>query len=192
MSSTGIDIGLPEKIELVDHGSYIEIVRTWFGKRYVIIAAIAVFWNGFLVSFYGRLPPDAHLMAFLFPLIHVGVGVGLIYSALAGFFNHTHIFVSPLLMEVRHRPLPWLGNKKVDATELKQLYAKDKISKSHDGDGVGRTTVTYEVRAVTNGGQNIRIVGGLATQEQALAIEQQIEKYLKLKDAPVPGEVRKY
>ncbi len=43
MKRAPIDIGLPEKIQFFDHGSYIEIVQTWFGWEFLILAAFAIF-----------------------------------------------------------------------------------------------------------------------------------------------------
>ena len=186
-----IDIGLPEKIQFFDHRSYIEIVQTWFGWEILILAAFAIFWDGFLFFWYNNLPQEVPLIAVLFPLLHVGVGVCLTYYVLAGWFNRTHIFANNQQIGVRHRPLPWFGNKDIEASDLTQLYAKEKISTSYSMYG-SATSTTYEVRAVTKSGRNIKLVGDLATQEQAIFIEQQIKKYLSIEDVSVPGEIYKH
>jgi Tfp pilus assembly PilM family ATPase len=67
--------------------------------------------------------------------------------------------------------------------DLKQLYAKEKVSSSRNG-----TSITYEVH-VTRSGRNIKLVSGLESSEQAVYIEQEIEKYLNIKDIPVKGEL---
>ena len=184
MTSPAMDIGLPEKIRFLDHVSHIEIVRTWFGMQTLFLTAFAVFWDGFLFFWYSNIPEDGPLMVVLFPLLHVAVGVGVSYYALTGWFNRTHIYVGQGRLGVRHGPLPWPGNKEIDAHDVKQLYAKEKISRSRNS-----TTVTYELRAVTKSGRNVKLVGGLESQEQAIFIEQKIERYLRIEDAPVPGEI---
>ena len=178
-----IELGLPDKVELHHRGSYIEIVRKWFGWQIVFLTGFAVFWNGLLFKWYTSIPDEVDLMAVLFPLMHVAVGVGLTYYVLAGWFNRTHIFVNHGKIAVRHRPIPWFGNKEIAASNLQQLYAKEKVSHSNSG-----TTVRYEVHAITHRGRDAKIVGGLESSEQALFIEQQIEKYLHIADAPVKGE----
>ena len=45
---------------------------------------------------------------------------------------------------------------------------------------------------MTKSGRNIKLVGGLESQEQAIFIEQKIEKYLRIEDAPVPGELYRH
>ena len=52
MGEQAIEIGLPEKMELIDHGSYIEIRRSWFGLKAVIMALFAFVWDSFLVFWY--------------------------------------------------------------------------------------------------------------------------------------------
>ncbi len=187
MTSPAIDIGLPEKIQFHDHVSHIEIVRTWFGMQTLFLTAFAVIWGGFLVFWYGNVPADGELIFVLFPLIHVGAGVVIAYIALTGWFNRTQVTVGQGRLGVRHGPLPWPGNKEIDAHDVKQLYGKEKISRSRNS-----TTVTYELRAVTKSGRTIKLLGGLESQEQAIFIEQKIEKYLRIKDAPVPGEIYRH
>ena len=75
MTSAAIDIGLPEKIQFLDHVSHIEIVRKWFGMQTLFLTAFAVFWGGFLFFWYSNIPEDGPLMVALFPLLHVAVGV---------------------------------------------------------------------------------------------------------------------
>ena len=148
-----------------------------------LLGRVFVFW-------YSELPLNAPLVAVLIPLIHVGVGVGITYYVAAGWLNRTHITADYQKISIRHGPLPWFGNKNIEAWDLKQLYAKEKISRSHGRHG-SSTRTSYAVRAVTKSGRNIKLVGGLTTQEQAIFIEQKIEKYLGIKDASVPGEIHK-
>ena len=101
----------------------------------------------------------------------------------AGWMNRTHILVSREKSAVRHGPIPWIGNKQLEVSNLKQLYAKENRSQS-DGD----TSKLYEVHAITHNDLNIKLVSGLKTSEQALYIEQEVEKYLGIEDTPVKGE----
>ncbi len=186
MTSPAMDIGLPEKIQFFDHVSHIEIVRTWFGMQTLFLTGFAVIWAGFLFFWYSNVPADGELMFVLFPLIHVGVGFVIAYIALTGWFNRTQLTVGQGKIGVRHGPLPWPGNKEIDAHDVKQLYGKEKISRSRNS-----TSVSYELRAVTKSGRNIKLVGGLESQEQAIFIEQKIEKYLRIEDVAIPGEIHK-
>src|SRR5688500_15846187 len=98
-----MDLGVPDKLELRDRVSGIEMVRRWFGWRTLLVTAMAVFWNGFLFSWFSMATAFGGLFASfnnpvmslftLIPLIHVGVGVGLAYTALTGWINRTRISV---------------------------------------------------------------------------------------------------
>ena len=79
-------------------------------------------------------------------------------------------------LAVKHGPFPWLGNETLSASEIKQLYAK--ADESSDGE-----PDTFAVHAVTHIGMNVQLVSGLDSSEQALFVEQEIEKYLA--DEPV-------
>ena len=180
-------MGLPDKMQLHHHGSHMEITRKWFGLQTVLLTGFAVFWDLFLLKWYDDvLQQDADIFFVLFPLLHVAVGIGLTYYVIASWFNTTHITVNNLELGVAHRPLPWIGSKKILSGNLAQLYSKEKVSRTSKG---GRS-VTYEVRANTKDGRNIKIVSGLENQEQALYIEQQIEQYLNIEDARVRGEFK--
>ena len=122
--------------------------------------------------------------AFLSAVVQYGIGVIVTYYALTGWFNRTHIMVSPELIGVRHRPLPWRGNINVEVPDLRQFYSKKKAHAKTTG-----VYFTYEVWAVTNRDRNIRIVRGLHTQEQATYIEQQMGKYLGIQDVLKPGKI---
>lgn len=50
-------------------------------------------------------------------------------------------------------------------------------------------SATYEIHAITHSGRTIKPVSGLESSEQALFIEQEIEKHLNIKDTPVKGEL---
>ncbi|MEW6208245.1 MAG: hypothetical protein AB1631_07750 [Acidobacteriota bacterium] len=177
-----IELGLPDKLELYHRGSAMEIVRKWFGWQIVFMTAFAIFWDGFLFIWYSKVGDSAEPMSMYFPLLHVAVGIGLTYYVVAGWLNRTHILVSRGKIAVRHAPLPWVGNTELEVSNLKQLYAKEKRSRSDNG-----TSTTYEVHAIAHNGRTIKLVRGLETREQALYIEQEIEKYLGIEDIPDTG-----
>lgn len=179
-----VEVGLPAKLERRRTAEGMEITRRWFGWQVVFMTAFAAFWDGFLVVWYMQAGKSGDLMMVLFPLIHVGVGVGITYHAFIGWFNRTHIVFSPRKLTIAHRPFPWIGSLELNARTLKQLYSKERISRGRNG-----TSVTYEVHAVTKDGRSRRILGGLENSEQALYIEQEIESYLGIEDRPVRGEI---
>lgn len=177
-----IDVGLPEKLEFCDRGTHIEIIRKWFGVKTVVYTLVAIFWNGFLCFWYIDAAKMGALIAFFLPIFHVAMGVWLIYLSIASWFNRTIITASPSKISIRHRPIPWMGNIDMNAFNLKQLYTKEIVSRTRNG-----TSLTYSVRIITNDGRNKELIADLESIEQALFIEQKIEKYLNITDVPVKG-----
>ena len=51
-----------------------------------------------------------------------------------------------------------------------------------------QSSVTYSVQLVKDGGQQA-LVKGLTDSQQALYIEQELERFLKIEDRPVRGEL---
>jgi hypothetical protein len=173
------DLGLPPKMALSHRGSYIEIVRKWFGLRTIATTISAMLMPAiFFVFMY---PKGLAAIPHLF-LLFLGAGFCVTaYTALAGWVNHTHITVGQGKLQIRHAPLPWPGNRIEDSSNLKQLFAKEVRGQ--------KNSVTYELHAITRDERTIKLVGGLESSEQAHYIERQVEKYLGIEDAPVKGEI---
>ena len=175
-----MDAPVPEKLDLVeDHGKLV-IRRKWFGWHLIFLTIFCVVWDGFLFFWYSIAfsDPDSGLMMKLFPIGHLAVGVGLTYFVIAGYFNKTDIIIDPMYIEVKIYPIKWFGNKKIDITEIKQLYTTEKISNTKNG-----TTVRYQVSVVTNENKQKKLVGGLESREQGLFIEHKIEEILGIKSS---------
>lgn len=120
----------------------------------------------------------------MFPVAHVAVGVGLTYYTLAGFLNHTLVLVANGFLRIRHGLLPWPGNHALRANQLGQLFTQADTHRSRSG-----TTVSHSVCAILEDGRKIVLLSGLPDVQQGLFVEQSVEQHLRIKDAPIPGEV---
>lgn len=190
MSHEFADIGIPENIQISKNFQQMHIVRKWFGFKFIFLTIFVIVWDAFLINWYAMAFSSAFesafdLMFILFPLLHVSVGIGLTYYVLAGYINKTFIDVDFNSITIRHEPLPFWGNKKVSSKTIKQLYCKrDEFLGSRNGYRV------FAVHAITSERRNIKLLSGLDNSEQALFIEQEIEKFLNIEDKPVKGEIR--
>lgn len=184
MKEESIDIGLPDKIEFIDQGHFIGIKRKWFSPKIIFLTIFAIFWNGFLFVWYSKAIYSPNIMSILFPLGHVAVGIGLTYYVIAGYLNKTYIRVDKSSIVTKDSPLPFFRDKTLNASDIKQLYSKEKIAY-----GRGGSSTSYEVYAITNDRKNIKLLTGLESSEQALFIEQEIENYLNIEDKKVKGEI---
>lgn len=185
-----IPLAVPESINVTRDGQGLTISRRWFGAGIIFMTVFAVFWNGFLAIWFGiAISQGIGIMA-AFGSIHALVGIGMIYYVIAGYRNYTHVRVNPESIAVTHEPMPWFGAKSIPSQGIQQLYSKRRVSSSSSSSGRSRTSVSYEVRVIDGQGRDISLIKGLQEDNQALFIEQAIEKHLGIKDRPVRGEMR--
>ncbi|HST63043.1 MAG TPA: hypothetical protein VLK84_30320 [Longimicrobium sp.] len=180
-----IPVPLPANVHVEPRGRDLVITRRWFSWVYIFLAFFCVVWNGFLVFFYGIIiSAGAGFPILLFPALHVAVGIFLTYMTLAGFVNRTTFTVERDHLTVRHGPLPWRGNVDVPTTSLLQLFCTEQVSRSRNG-----TTIRYSVEGVLKDGSHLKLATALDTREQALFIEQTLEKHLGIQDRRVRSEM---
>jgi hypothetical protein len=119
-----------------------------------------------------------------FGSIHGLVGVFLTYYTIAGYLNRTYIYVDNYIMKILHQPLPWYGNMQIGSTELEQLYSKEKVTYSRNGQNI-----SYDLHAKTIAGKDVKLLSGFENSEQVLFTEQEIERYLHIQDRAIRGEI---
>ena len=110
----------------------------------------------------------------VFPIGHVAVGVGLTYSVIAGFLNKTHIFADQHTVIVNHRPVPWLGNKEMNAKDINRLSLQRAASQNSSGRGYESFNVMADVN-----GEETKLLGGLQPSE-ARYIAHELSQLLKV------------
>ncbi len=167
-------IDRPRNIELIQHGSYSEIVRRWFDLVFVVVGVIGIFLSWLV---FGHVSPDSVFHPVLadspgsfFPLAIASAGAWLIYFGAAGSINRTRLFINHDSISVRNGPLPWSGNRQLRLADLKCLYVKAK----HENRG---NASRYIVHALTKSGMSLSLVGGPNLScVQAAYIQQELER----------------
>mgnify|MGYP003390205964 CR=1 FL=1 len=188
------DVPIPTQFTVEDAGHELTIRQRWFQWAMLFLMFFAIAWDSFLVGWFsmfagGGGPPGVFgIVFFVFPIAHVAVGVGLTYFVLAGFLNSTVIRVADGMLTVRHGPLPWRGNLDMPTDSIEQIYCQKKLNTNRDSDGHTTTSTRYEVHAVV-AGQKQRLLGGLHEADHALFVEQRLERFLRIDDRAVPGEM---
>ena len=183
----------PAGITVVDDSERRQVVRRWFTWAILFLIFFCVFWDGFLVVWYaivfglagGGPGRGMSLIMALFPILHVAVGVGLTYFTLASLVNTTVAEVADGRLRVRHGPLPWPGNRDLDAAEVRQLYCAETTSQGRSG----ATYYRYTLNAVLADDRTVPLLANLDNKTTALFYEQQLEDWLGVKPEHVPGEV---
>lgn len=179
------EVRLPERFVTGKDADGTFIRWRWFRPHHLFLVLFALAWNGFLLFFFSNFRnAGAPSFFYLLPLVHVAVGVGIGYAALTGLVNSTTVRTGKGVLTIRHRPLPWLGNRDLRGAEIDQLYCASKVTTNE-----GRSTTAYQLRAVLKTGKSLTLLRGLPELEQALFLEQRIERALGIKDAPEAGEV---
>ena len=160
--------------------------RRWYSPPIWAKLAFAALWNGLTWDLYWKsLEPKAHkLSALPLALIFNGIGLFLIYSTIAGFFNRTEIRIGNGKFVVRHGPFPWGGNIEIDTNDIRQMFCDEKWTSSKKN-----PTVTYRVNAVMHDGRKEVLVADLPERDQALYLAEIAEKLLGLSPIPVVGEL---
>ncbi len=188
------DVPVPVRFAIEDDGHELLIRYRWFHPAVLFLLFFAIAWDSFLVFWYsmafgGIGPPGAFgLIMILFPIAHVAVGVGLTYFVIASLLNTTHVRIADGTLSVRHGPVPWRGNLDLVADEIEQVYCKRNTKRNRDDGGSVSSSMNYEVCAVV-GERQVRLLGMIMEPDQALFVEQRIERFLRIEDRPVPGEL---
>lgn len=179
----GVSRGSPAAVPV---GTRFQATRTWRSAAAYFMAFFALCWDGFLLVWFAiALSQGAWVMA-AFGLLHAAVGVGLTYSTLAMFVNRTTFTVGDGRLRVRHGPLPWWGGLEVPSAGIQQLFCVNVIRRTKNGQ-----QETFEVRLRSTDGRELGVVNGLTERDQALWIEQQLERALRIRDEPVRGELER-
>ncbi len=179
-----LDVPLPEKMTLEQTPGGLVIKRRWFGWQYMFLLVFALFWDGFLFMWIGMTLAVGLRSFALFSVLHVLVGIGISYTAIAGLMNTTTIHVGYDGVQVRHGPLPWRGNTQFAASDVRQIFCRERVVRRRRS-----TSVYYDVYAIRADGSDTKVVSSLPNAQQALFLEQEIERYLGIKDQPVRGEL---
>jgi len=177
------EIPQPECITYEQDGKVLKISRRWFSLRFVPLAFFCVVWDVFLIFWFAMNlgAEGAPWLVTLFPIIYITVGVVLTYFTLGMFLNHTDLEVTADLFKTNHGPLPWFGKMTLPTREIIQFYSKHILG--------NKGMFAYELHAVTRDGKSHRVLHYLETPDIPLFIEKHIEKWLKMKDASIVGEL---
>ena len=186
---TRAPVPMPARFDLDHQAGKVQISWPWLTGRVVMMLVFCVAWNGGLIAMYRRWvigPAEGDGVAWLVPLVFVGVGLGLTYTALAGMFNTTTITATRNALHIRHAPLPWPGTGPVDG--IRQLFSKEVVHRTKNG---GRY-YTYELHAQLRDGRGRKLIGRLEEAGQALWLEQTLEAHLGIEDRPMGGEITRF
>lgn len=180
------EVTMPPNIEVLKLSSQLDIDVKWQQDGYWGLIVFAVIWNACVLPVAIGMIVSGNFTALIFLSLHLTVGLGLIYFIAAIKLNTTYIAVNERSIEVKHRPLPtFIKNRQIDADEIEQLYCIEYVQSKTNG----MPNYAYHVMAITKHQKPVKLIPALSTAEQALYIEQEMERFLQIVDKAVPDEL---
>ncbi len=150
----------PPELKIQSGNNQLLFSRRWFSAGYIPMALFTLFWDGFMVMWYGiALTQGIWIMA-VFGLLHAAVGVGLTYYVLTGFLNHSELRVTPMQLEFRHYPIPYPGAITLPAAQVQQLFCKREGRQAK-----GSEDFLYSLNVLTRDQFRHKLLDGLKTPE---------------------------
>ncbi len=173
----------PKGIEINTTMQGLEIVRRWWSIRGVFMGMFCLFWDTFMVVWFYKAITEKQWEMAAFGSIHAAVGIGITYFFISTLLNSTYISITPGSLGIKHKPMPWLGNKIIPVGDIDQVFVKEKITNGKNG-----RHYHYSLRYLTKSGKDKKLFAGMKSPQEALFLEQEIEKTLGIEDRQVEGD----
>ena len=167
-------MSIPEGLDVLKSGDDVIIRRSWRTLAVVPLFFFLVFWFGFLGFWYYHAFTARHapLMMFLFPLIHVAVGVGLAYFAVCSLVNRTDVIITTSSVKCVIGPLPWRGNRDVPVGDIHGVAVRERFG--------NKGSVSFTVVYVDGANKEHTLLTSMPRQEQAGFVAGSIKEILGL------------
>ena len=180
------EVALPKGMVMNRDPIHLEIIRRWYGPMSVILTVLCFMWYAMFILHYGKGILEGNIFSITNGSFFAFIGLIIVYYTVAGYINSTHISAGRDFLIIKHKPLPWFGNKSIPSQELDQLYSKMSVYRYR-----GRDHYSCEIRAKMKTKQDIKLLSKLTDTAQALFVEQEIERFLNIEDRPVEGEMKR-
>ncbi len=180
------EVLLPPGIQAFSLLSELNIEVRWRESSNSFLMFFTLIWNAFIIPFVVIAISSGQFGMLLGLSLHLLVGVGLIYNTLATLLNTTTIILNHYRLSIQHQPLrmPFYPNRELSVAEVEQFY----VDKYSAGKQNGNPVWAYAVKAELKDGEHLQLVKRLKNPNQARYIEQEMERFLDMKDRPVEGE----
>jgi hypothetical protein len=164
---TSISKTIPEGLDVITASDQLTIRRVWLNWMILPFALFAVLWDLFIIFWYHQaLAKPTPVLMLLFPIGHVAVGIGITYYVMAALVNKTDVILHPSSIQVVTGPAPWIGNKKLDPSDVTEVIVRERSS--------GRGRQTFDVMYAGQSRKEKKLVWRLPERDQAEYIAQTI------------------
>ena len=177
---------LPSGMEVLRLRSALEIDIKWSKTNSTFLLIFTIFWNAIVIpmGLFALMAGDWAMLLIL--SVHLSIGIALLYYMLTVFLNTTYISVDSYNLSIEHRPLklPFYSNQYIPIFEIEQLF----VERYSSGKTNGRPMYAFALYAILKNKERIKLIKGLKVYQQALYLEQEIERFLKITDQAVEDE----
>ncbi len=178
-------VPIPETLGIIEEDGVRAIARRWRSPAHTFAAVFCVAWFGMLSTMLpGGSASAWGALEYVLLAPFAAAGGVMAYWSLAGFVNRSWVRVADGVLEVRHEPLPWPGNRRIALAELDQLYAEERTVHRNDGE-----VVTYSLSALLKNGRRVVIFPGIGDADDAAFAAHRINGWLGIHPRPVVGQV---
>ena len=177
-------IHVPKGIAVRCEGGDLLIIRRWFQPLWLLFLFSGLFFILVGILAIPRIFPNLNMVERYGIFLPFLPAIVLFYFGFCKLINHTEIRVNSQWVTIRHVPIPFTRSKRVDTKRFNQLYCV-----KEDDPSLG-ALVTFAVGIVLKGGNRQWLLSGISTKEQAMFIEQEIEKHLGIANRAVEGEIQ--
>lgn len=180
------EVIMPPGIEAYHLASELNIEISWRKSLSGFFVFFTIFWNAIVLPMALFAVLSGAYFMLLFMSIHLAIGIGFLYYILASLWNTTYITVDQFNLSIEHKPLkmPFYPNRYIPTHEFEQFY----VEKYSSGKTNGRPVYAFGLFGIKKDKERIKLVKGLKYPKQALYLEQEIERFLKMPDHPVEEE----
>ncbi|MCB9639601.1 MAG: hypothetical protein H6727_11975 [Myxococcales bacterium] len=173
---------LPDKLQLKQDKDNLQIRWPWRDALAYFLFIFSILWNSVVWTMYPSFSTKSGPISF-FPLIHVGLGIGLFYTAIVFFVNSSTVSVRDDRLQILYGPLPWLWyrNKTLATKDILQLSCEQQSGQENG------TVVSYKLDAVLSTGTLFSLLTDLE-EDHALFLKKTIEDHLNIEERAVRDE----
>ncbi|MDQ3015981.1 MAG: hypothetical protein M3R25_04565 [Bacteroidota bacterium] len=180
---------LPKGVEILKLRSELDIRLKWTettskgGKFFM--AFFTIFWNLIVLPFAIGAILSGTWGILLFLSAHLAVGLGLLWNLATLYVNQTSISITKRQLRIRTTPLKsflW-KSKEIDIDTIEQFYVTRYVQSTTNDN----PNYAYALYAIIDTGEKISLVRGM-NRETQIYVEQEIERFLGIKNKKVPKE----
>ncbi len=178
----------PKGIHIENRGIDLLISSKMDGFAKGFFTFFSLFWNAIVFVFVFTALASKNYEILLFISIHLTVGLAIAYYTISLYINKYEIIVDKRHLKTQYGPMkfPFKKTHYVESGLIKQVFCQKYVA----GTVNNVPQFSFKVSIYKNDTATIDLLKGLKSYNQALYIEQQIESFINIIDAPIEGEYR--